>query len=201
MKKLFICFVLLLSFQSYSESMRDMIDQIFESQREMMDKMMDDDIFDSMGSFGSINSFGNINPSQAVSISSQIIKQNNKTYEVVTIKAEGEVSNFETDVDRMIKVSATVIQTKKDKNSSYSSSSSSTQIVPIPGSGKYIPSLTKKDKNSTTLYFEVDEAKVAENYGRQQLPKSLFKMKPRVSEPSPDYDEEDKTVVVPQRKI
>jgi len=51
-----------------------------------MDKMMNDDFFDSVDSFGSMNSFGNMNKSQLVHIDSKIIKKDNKSFSFSSLK-------------------------------------------------------------------------------------------------------------------
>ena len=200
MNKLIIL-ILCLSFQSYSQSMRDMIDEIFEQQREMMDKMMDDDFFDSMDSFGSFNSFGNIGSrSNSLNISSVIKKEDGKNFEVITIKADGEASSLEVDVDQMIRVSATITKTHKNQNSSFTSHSSSSQVFPIPENGNYRADKLVRKPNSVTLYFEVPEGQLAGQYGGQGA--GLLKMRtPRLEKSFEDSDEaEDKAVILPQRK-
>lgn len=205
MNKLIIL-ILCLSFQSYSQSMRDMIDEIFEQQREMMDKMMDDDFFDSMDSFGSFNSFGNLaDSSNSLKINSEIKKEAGKSFEVITIEANGKASSLEVDVDQMIRVSATITKTQKSQNGSFTSHSSSSQIFPTPENGIYRADKLERKPNSVTLYFEVPEGQKAGQYGGHpstMRPSNFFRMRtPKFEENENGLDQDsDKTVILPQRK-
>ena len=189
MKKIIIISALLLNFVSHAESMRDMIDQIFEQQREMMDQMMNDDFFDSMDSFAGMGSQGN----QLLSISSTIKKENGKNFEVVNIDVNGEASSFDVEVDQMIKVSAVVTQTQKTSNESFTSQSSSSQMIPIPENGIYRSEKTKRSAKRVSLYFEIPAGQKASQLSRPS---------PRLKAPSLDEprDDDDVMRIIPERK-
>lgn len=218
MKKIiYFCFLLFTFSLSANDIFKEM-DRVFEQQGKMIEKLMEKNLRNMDFSLGD---------EKNIEITSKIKQIQGETYEVVSIKADPKVvSSLKVTVDKSIHISLKMKETRKTSHGSFSSTTEKSSSYPVPRNGLYKLDMTETHKGEYKLYFLVPKGKIAENWsldqgfsgfqsfsgglgGLEKLRKNFLKkfgvdsgnfLEELENEP-PSKSQEDKGIVLPQRKI